>query len=135
MKEQASKQDSPNGSMQDSSTSNIALKQKQFNTAMELYNSRKVYKSFDILVSVSNIALQLCSLYLVMSFSIGFIWQMVALILAFLIADFVNGLVHLYMDSNDAYDSIAGPLIANFHLHHKSPRDVKDSLIGVYFIN
>jgi hypothetical protein len=68
-----------------------------------------------------------------MPFSIGFIWQVVSLILALLVADFVNGLVHLYMDTEDAYGSIAGPLIANFHLHHKFPRYVEHSLISVYF--
>ena len=51
-----------------------------------------------------------------------------------MLADFVNGLVHLYMDSNDRYDSLAGPLVANFHLHHKTPRYEPHPLPVVYFI-
>jgi sterol desaturase/sphingolipid hydroxylase (fatty acid hydroxylase superfamily) len=38
------------------------------------------------------------------------------------------------MDNNDRYDSPAGPLIANFHLHHKTPRYTPHSLPLVYFI-
>jgi sterol desaturase/sphingolipid hydroxylase (fatty acid hydroxylase superfamily) len=38
------------------------------------------------------------------------------------------------MDNNDNYDSLAGPLIANFHLHHKTPLYKKNPLIVVYFM-
>ena len=37
------------------------------------------------------------------------------------------------MDHNDAYASAAGPLIANFHLHHKVPLYKDNPLPVVYF--
>jgi hypothetical protein len=37
------------------------------------------------------------------------------------------------MDDNDNYESLAGPLIANFHLHHRTPRYQDDNLLVVYF--
>jgi hypothetical protein len=52
---------------------------------------------------------------------------------AYLVTDFVNGLVHMYMDNNDRYKSWVGPLIANFHLHHKTPLYKKHNLLAVYF--
>ncbi|MCX5856843.1 MAG: hypothetical protein NTZ57_02870 [Deltaproteobacteria bacterium] len=52
---------------------------------------------------------------------------------AYVLTDFINGLVHMYMDNNDRYDSVAGPLIANFHMHHKIPRYKRNNLLLVYF--
>ena len=40
----------------------------------------------------------------------------------------------MFMDNNDRYDSPAGPLIANFHLHHKVPQYKSYNLPAVYFI-
>jgi hypothetical protein len=37
------------------------------------------------------------------------------------------------MDANDHYESLAGPLIANFHLHHRTPRYQDNHLLVVYF--
>ena len=84
-------------------------------------------------VSITNISLQIYILSRVLTFSIGFWWQIVSLISAYLITDFINGLVHLYMDDNDDYESLAGPLIANFHLHHRTPRYQENNLLVVYF--
>jgi sterol desaturase/sphingolipid hydroxylase (fatty acid hydroxylase superfamily) len=65
--------------------------------------------------------------------SIGAEWQALSFLVAYLITDFISGLVHMYMDNNDRYDSLAGPLIANFHLHHKIPLYKKNNLFIVYF--
>lgn len=111
----------------------LELKQKQFNSAMELYESKKGYKLLGRFVSISNISLQIYILSQVLTFSIGFWWQIVSVIAAYLITDFINGLVHLYMDANDNYDSSAGPLIANFHLHHRTSRYQDNNLLVVYF--
>ncbi|MDD5169906.1 MAG: fatty acid desaturase CarF family protein [Syntrophales bacterium] len=111
----------------------LSVKQKQFNAALELYNSGKTYKFFGIMVSITNISLQTYLLYRAMSFSLGFTRQVAALVVAFVATDFINGLVHVYMDKNDDYESIAGPLIANFHLHHKTPRYKRNLLPIVYF--
>ena len=53
--------------------------------------------------------------------SIGAGWQVLAFLTAYLLTDLINGLVHMYMDNNDRHDSLAGPLFANFYLHHKIP--------------
>ena len=112
----------------------LSAKQHQFNTAMELYRSKAGYKAFGHLISTTNITLQLYLLYLVWPLSIGPVWQLVALVVAYLLTDFINGLVHMYMDNNDRYESIDGPLIANFHLHHKTPMYTKRNLLVVYYM-
>ena len=119
--------------MENKTESLLVEKQKQFNAAMELYNSRKTYPLFGNVVSITNFSLQLYLLYRVAPLSIGITWQIAALIVAFLVTDFVNGLVHMYMDRNDDYESLAGPLIANFHLHHKTPQYKLNPLPVVYF--
>ena len=111
----------------------LELKQKQFNSAMELYESKKSYKFLGRFVSITNISLQIYVLSRVLTLAIGFWWQIVSVITAYLITDFINGLVHLYMDANDQYDSLAGPLIANFHLHHRTLRYQDNNLLVVYF--
>jgi hypothetical protein len=112
---------------------NLELKQKQFNSAMDLYESRKRYKLFGVFVSITNICLQIYTLSRAFMLSLGFWRQILSLIAAYLITDFLNGLVHLYMDDNDNYESWAGPLIANFHLHHRTPRYQDNNLFLVYF--
>jgi hypothetical protein len=112
----------------------VEEKQQQFNAAMTLYSSRKVYALFGTVVAVVNCSLQLYLLWRVFSLSIGVVQQLALLWVAYLLTDFINGLVHIYMDNNDNYTSLAGPLIANFHLHHKTPLYRKHSLPVVYFV-
>lgn len=109
-------------------------KQRQFNAALALYNSRPGYKLFGTFVSLANLSLQGWLLWRIVPYSIGLAGQLAAVLGAWLLADFVNGLVHLYMDQNDRYDSLAGPLIANFHLHHKIPQYNRRNLALVYFV-
>ena len=111
----------------------MELKQKQFNAAMALYDARKIYITFGRLVSIINISLQIYLVKLILPVRIGFVKQLAALFTAYLITDFLNGLVHMYMDNNDNYTSAAGPLIASFHLHHKRPLYKKNSIPAVYF--
>jgi len=111
----------------------LSAKQQQFNLAMERYNSNVSYRILGRSVSVIIIALQLYLLLLAWPQSIGFRWQIFSFLAAYLLTDFINGLVHIYMDNNDSYDSLAGPLIANFHLHHKVPLYKKTNLLMVYF--
>ena len=101
---------------------------------MELYNSGSRYKVFGGAVSIVNVSLQLYLLYRIWPQSIGIAWHLFALLAAYPITDFVNGLVHMYMDNNDRYNSTAGPLIANFHMHHKIPQYKKHNLLVVYFM-
>lgn len=116
-------------------TSEEALteKQRQFNAAMDLYEKAPVYQRIYKAVSLANVSMQVYALYLVLPLSIGWPMQLAALAVAFVIADFLNGLVHLCMDNNDDYTSLAGPLIAAFHLHHRTPVYKKNSIPVVYF--
>ena len=115
------------------SETELELKQKQFNTAMELYDNGKGYRIFGRLVSIVNISLQIYLVFLIFPLSIGLPKQILSLLAAYIIADFLNGLVHMYMDNNEDYTSIAGPLIASFHLHHRTPLYKNNSVPVVYF--
>lgn len=112
----------------------LTEKQQQFNAAMVLYNSRKGYALLEMTVSIAIVSLQTWLIWRLWPLSIGIDGQLAAIITAWVLADFINGLVHLYMDSNDCYTSLSGPLIANFHLHHKTPLYKKKSLPVVYFV-
>lgn len=112
---------------------NTLEKQKQFKSAMELYESKNIYQLFGKGISIVNISLQLVLVYMILPISIGIWWQIFSLGVAYIFTDFINGLVHMYMDNNDNYDSVAGPLIASFHLHHKTPLYKKNPIIIVYF--
>ncbi|WP_281183981.1 fatty acid desaturase CarF family protein [Trichlorobacter lovleyi] len=114
--------------------SQISCKQQQFNAAMQRYTGLQRYQVVSTLVAVANLTLQCCLLFRVWSYSIGAAWQVAVILVAFPVTDFMNGLVHMYMDNNDRYESLAGPLIANFHLHHKTPQYKKRNLLAVYFI-
>lgn len=108
-------------------------KQKQFNDAMTAYETRAHYQRIDMAVSIANITLQGFLLYQVVMLPIGFWQHFVAFALAYLATDFINGLIHMHMDSNENYTSLAGPFIAKFHLHHRTPRYKNRPLIAVYF--
>jgi hypothetical protein len=114
-------------------TSDLSQKQKQFNAAMELFNSKSIYKQFGRFVSIVNLSLQIYLLLRIWPYSIGVGLQAAAILVAYPVTDFLNGLVHMYMDNNEQYESPAGPLIANFHMHHKIPRYSKNNLLVVYF--
>jgi hypothetical protein len=111
----------------------LALKQMQFNAAMDLYENRSTYRGIGKLVSILVVSLQLLLLYLALPLSLGLPLQILSFLTAYLAADFLNGLVHMYMDNNDNYESPAGPLIAAFHLHHRTPLYKKNPLLLVYF--
>ena len=111
----------------------LERKQNQFNAAMELYENRARYKLFGKFIAASIIFLQAFLLLRILKISIGPARQLAAIAGAYLLADFVNGLVHLYADHMDDYESPWGPLTANFHLHHKRPRYKDNSLPVMYF--
>lgn len=107
-------------------------KQIQFSTAMQQYESQLVYKSINKLVSWLNVSLQALLLIIAFGLDLSLAWHLLAIAIAFVLADFVNGIVHLYMDQNDHYTSIVGPFIASFHLHHDLPRYEDKPLWRVY---
>ena len=105
----------------------------EFNRAIHAYESLSRYRLFERGISVGNVGMQGGALVLALrSDASGLTW-IASAIVAYLLADFVNGLVHLYMDANTEYGGWAGPLIANFHLHHLTPKYRKRPLPVLYF--
>jgi hypothetical protein len=111
----------------------IAEKQRQFNEAMEKYENIRGYLRVGRVVSFINVGSQIFLAILVFRQSIGPFRQLLVLAAAYVLTDFVNGLVHMYMDNNDDYRSAAGPLIASFHLHHRTPRYKQNPIPLVYY--
>jgi hypothetical protein len=111
----------------------LALKQAQFNAALERYQQVRAYRWTGKVVSCANIALQATLVALAASQSIGPLRQLCTIAVAYFLADFVNGWVHLYMDNSEDYGLITGPFFAAFHLHHRTPRYRQRPVIVVYF--
>lgn len=114
------------------STAQWTDKQVQFNAAMQAYEHQPIYRKVNGLVSYLNFGLQVVLLGLSIISPISDFEHVVLFLLAFVAADFINGLVHLYMDHNAHYDSAVGPFIAAFHLHHDTPRYTDKAIWRVY---
>lgn len=111
----------------------LRRKRAQFNAAMALYEGRRRYKFFGKLVAAANVSLQAFLLYRAAAQPMDPARHLLVFAAAYLAADFVNGLVHMHTDCMDDYGSLGGPLIANFHLHHKRPRYQDHPLPLIYF--
>ncbi|MBN1595558.1 hypothetical protein JW933_06495 [candidate division FCPU426 bacterium] len=111
----------------------MTVKQQQFNAAMEKYDKKPEYQLVGRVVSFAVIVLQVLLAVLTISQSIGPAQQVLVFAAAYIAADFINGLVHMFMDNNDDYESPAGPLVASFHLHHRTPRYKKNNVLFVYY--
>ncbi|HHZ95027.1 MAG TPA: hypothetical protein EYN67_05590 [Flavobacteriales bacterium] len=111
----------------------LAAKRLEFNAAMGKYHRQRRYALAYKAVSIFNVLSQLILLGLLVTLETTWLWHALVFILAFVFADFVNGLVHLYMDHNDNYHSIFSPFIASFHLHHQSPMYKNANLAVIYF--
>lgn len=59
---------------------------------------------------------------------------MAIIISAYILADFINGLIHLYMDNNDNYESLVGPFVAHFHMHHVRMNYSHSNAFVVFFL-
>ena len=114
---------------------NSADKFKEFTLAMDKYKNQFFYIHTRLVVSVLIVSLQFLTLLHLFQSDINtnpFI-LILALIAAYIITDFVNGLVHMYMDNNTNYTSFVGPFVSAFHLHHSKPTYTKRHPIKVYF--
>ncbi|HEY5957021.1 MAG TPA: fatty acid desaturase CarF family protein [Polyangiaceae bacterium] len=100
----------------------LTEKQAQFNAAMERYERTPAFRLVTRVVAFSNVALQLATAYLLVREPIGYGANAIAIVTAYVLADFINGWVHLHMDNSDNYESFTGPFYAAFHLHHRTPR-------------
>jgi len=109
------------------------IKQEQFNLAMHKYESEKHYKYIYKAVSIFNVSMQIVLLFMLFSLEISWYLYLIGFFMAYFLTDFINGLVHMYMDNNDNYNSIWGPFIASFHLHHKTEKYKKSNIFLIYF--
>jgi len=109
------------------------VKQKEFNRAMKIYHSHNYYQYIYKLVSILNVSLQLILVFKAVSLDITWYGFFMALFIAYFLTDFINGLVHMYMDNNDNYSSKWGPFIASFHLHHQTQKYKDANLFFIYF--
>lgn len=111
----------------------MTRKQTQFNQAMEKYHSNPLYSGFGIFIATSSISLQLLLLMRLFSSPMTLWLHIIAFLLAYLLTDLLNGLIHMVMDHHDNYTACYGPLVAQFHLHHRTPRYTRRPLPLVYF--
>ena len=111
----------------------MRTKQVQFNAAMERFNSQKRFTVIGNLVATSSVIMQLLLLYMLWEVKVGVVAQVMIFIIAYLFTDFINGLIHLVMDHHERYDLFYGPLVAQFHIHHQTPKYIKKPLPSVYF--
>lgn len=99
----------------------LKVKQTEYNRAMELYKTKSIYQRLLKVISFINVGGQALLIILLIPRSMSFASHIISFAAAFVLADFWNGLVHMYMDNNDRYEGFFGPLIASFHLHHRTP--------------
>lgn len=112
----------------------IKLKQNEFNQAMVRYETIFFFQNIGLFVSIGMAASQLYAGYLVSKKTYSFRKFLIIFCLAYVFADLINGIVHLWADNNNNYSNICyGPLIAAFHLHHKKPKYNKNHFLKVYF--
>ena len=112
----------------------LELKVVQFSRALKKYETHKRYGYTHLVCSCLIVLLQMGSLILVFlepTFSMS--KCLLSIPLAYVLADFINGLIHMFMDNNTRYKSPLGPFIAAFHLHHAKPIYQKRPLLQVYF--
>ncbi|KAF0125468.1 MAG: hypothetical protein FD189_1561 [Elusimicrobia bacterium] len=108
----------------------LTLKRRQFNAAMELYESRPVYKLFGKLVAAVNISLQAFLLYRALQHSIGPLRQAAALARAGLLLDKRRHARH-HRDDNVSYtflnawtDPLVDRVAARFYAGYKNGTDL-----------
>ncbi len=107
----------------------------EFVQAIQKYLTQCRYKSFERLVSSLIISLQAITLFNLISTheKTSYFCLVLVLLIAYIATDFVNGIVHMYMDNNTSYKSPVGPYIAAFHLHHAKYFYTKRHPLRVYF--
>lgn len=108
-------------------------KQLQFNQAMEKFNGSRLYPGFGTFIASASVSLQLLLLYGLFTQPVLVGTHILAFVVAYVLADLLNGLVHMVWDHHENYNSIYGPLVAQFHLHHQIPKYTQKALPLVYF--
>ena len=108
-------------------------KQQDFNLAMKKYHEDKIYQYIYLLVSFLNVGMQLYLFAHLFTLHVEWYAFIAIFLLSYFVTDFINGYVHMYMDNNEQYNSLVGPFIASFHLHHRTPNYKEFSLLRIYF--
>jgi uncharacterized membrane protein YecN with MAPEG domain len=117
----------------------LEKKIEEFKVAIEKYHHHGVYQWVGRVASVFVIVLQLTTAYCFFQNHDGcadpvhYFFLIPVFFVAYVITDFINGLIHMYMDNNTDYDSYVGPFVAAFHMHHKNPDYKNKNAIRVYF--
>lgn len=111
---------------------NWSAAQIEFAQAMDLYETRPIYARMSRVVACVAVVLQWGLLVASWRSGLGWLVHAGLLCAAFVLADFVNGLVHLYMDHQRGYRSFVGPFVAAFHLHHDRPNYAEKPIFRVY---
>jgi hypothetical protein len=108
----------------------------EFNKAMKKYNAHYFYHKSGFFISSLIVGLQFLTVVNLSQTvsSATLLGSFLSFICAYIITDFINGLVHMFMDNNTHYSSFMGPFIASFHLHHKSPLYKNRHPIKIYFL-
>jgi hypothetical protein len=114
-------------------TATIEEKQRQFNAAMERYETEGIYKYTGLAVAMVNVGMQPVMLWATLRYPADPLLHVTAFISAYALADLVNGLIHMLLDNSDGYTSFSGPFVAAFHLHHRTPVYRKRNVLLVYF--
>lgn len=100
---------------------------------MEKFHTHRVYALTGKLVATMSVTMQLMLLYQLAGVRLDWFTQIIVFLVAYLLTDLLNGLVHLIMDHHENYEAFYGPLVAHFHLHHQTPRYTRKPLLNVYF--
>jgi sterol desaturase/sphingolipid hydroxylase (fatty acid hydroxylase superfamily) len=108
----------------------------EFQMAMDKYNQNSIYPNIRLAVSFLIVFFQIftgiqCFQSLT---SINPIILLMSFFIAYFLTDFINGVIHMYMDNNTQYRGFFGPFIAAFHFHHFSPRYSDTPILKIYFL-
>lgn len=112
---------------------NLTQKQLAFNAAMQKYHENQRYQTIYKLVSLLNVSMQMYLFVFLFSLHIEWYFFTLVFVASYFMTDFINGYVHMYMDNNHGYESLLGPFIASFHLHHRTPSYRDFSIFRIYF--
>jgi len=116
-------------------SSHLQLKIKEYKTAIEKYNNIAWYRGIEVLASMIVITLQSATIMNLFYHhkTTGIIAIILTVFIAYVVTDFISGLVHMIMDNNTNYSSIVGPFVATFHLHHHKLTYQNKHPIKIYF--
>lgn len=107
----------------------------EFSVAIKKYNTVSVYTFVEMLLAIMIVTLQILSVvYVVQTYHYnGGLYVLFTLVVAYVMTDFFNGLVHMLVDNNTNYSSRVGPFIAAFHMHHYTVKYTEKNPLKIYF--